>query len=37
MRSYAEAKFFLQHCPGVKMDRDDDEPCERQHAAGAWN
>jgi len=38
MRSYAEAKFFLQHCPGVKMDGDDDgEPCEQQHAAGAWN
>jgi len=31
MRSYEEAKFFLRHCPGVKMDGDDDGiPCERQ-------
>ena len=31
MRSYEEAKFFLHHCPGVKMDGDRDGiPCERQ-------
>ncbi len=31
MTSYQEAKFFLQHCPDVKMDGDNDGvPCERQ-------
>ena len=31
MRSCAEAKFFLAHCPGVKMDGNGDGvPCEAQ-------
>lgn len=31
MSSCAEAKFFLSHCPGVKMDGDNDGiPCEEQ-------
>lgn len=31
MTSCAEAKFFLQHCPGVKMDGNNDGvPCEQQ-------
>jgi hypothetical protein len=31
MRSYEEAKYFLRHCRGVKMDGDRDGiPCERQ-------
>jgi cold shock CspA family protein len=31
MTSCAEATFFLQNCPGVKMDGDDDgQPCEEQ-------
>ncbi|MCK6421925.1 MAG: excalibur calcium-binding domain-containing protein [Aquabacterium sp.] len=31
MRSCDEAKFFLAHCPGVKMDGDrDGVPCESQ-------
>lgn len=31
MTSCEEAKFFLQHCPGVKMDGNNDGvPCERQ-------
>ncbi len=31
MTSCAEAKFFLQNCPGVKMDGNNDGiPCERQ-------
>ncbi len=31
MTSCAEAKFFLENCPGVKMDGDNDGiPCERQ-------
>jgi len=31
MDSYEEAKFFLEHCPNVKMDGDNDGiPCERQ-------
>ncbi len=31
MRSYEEAKYFLNHCRGVKMDGDHDGiPCERQ-------
>jgi hypothetical protein len=32
MRSCEEATFFLQNCPGTKMDGDGDGiPCERQH------
>ena len=31
MTSCAEAKYFLEHCPNVKMDGDHDGvPCERQ-------
>jgi hypothetical protein len=31
MTSFAEARFFLDHCPDVKMDGDHDGvPCERQ-------
>lgn len=31
MRSCAEAKYFLRHCPGTSMDGDGDGiPCERQ-------
>ncbi|MBK7473147.1 MAG: excalibur calcium-binding domain-containing protein [Betaproteobacteria bacterium] len=31
MSSCAEATYFLQHCPGTKMDGDNDGvPCERQ-------
>ena len=31
MTSCAEAKYFLMHCPNVKMDGDHDGiPCERQ-------
>lgn len=31
MTSCAEATFFLKHCPGVKMDGNNDGvPCERQ-------
>jgi hypothetical protein len=31
MTSCAEAKLFLENCPGVKMDGDNDGiPCERQ-------
>jgi hypothetical protein len=35
MTSCAEATFFLENCPGVKMDRDrngqgDGVPCEKQ-------
>lgn len=30
MRSCEEARFYLQSCPGVKMDGDHDgEPCEK--------
>jgi hypothetical protein len=30
MRSCDEATYFLEHCPGVKMDGDGDRiPCER--------
>lgn len=30
-QSCAEAKFFLQHCPTVQMDGDNDGiPCEQQ-------
>jgi cold shock CspA family protein len=32
MTSCAEAKFYLRHCPGVKIDGDGDGiPCEREH------
>ena len=35
MRSCAEATWFLQHCPTVKMDGDGDGvPCERQWCGG---
>jgi hypothetical protein len=31
MTSCAEATYFLQHCPGTKMDGDNDGvPCEKQ-------
>jgi hypothetical protein len=31
MKSYEEALFFINHCPNVKMDGDNDGiPCERQ-------
>jgi hypothetical protein len=31
MTSCAEARYFLDHCPGVKMDGEGDgNPCERQ-------
>ena len=31
MRSCAEAKYFIQHCPNTEMDGDNDGiPCERQ-------
>ena len=31
MHSCAEARYFLAHCPGTKMDGDGDgEPCEQQ-------
>ena len=31
MKSCAEAKYFLRHCPGVKMDGDGNgTPCEKQ-------
>jgi hypothetical protein len=31
MKSCEEAKYFLQHCPNVKMDGDNDGiPCEQQ-------
>lgn len=31
MRSYEEAKFFIENCPNTKMDGDNDGvPCERQ-------
>lgn len=35
MTSCAEAKYFLDHCPNVKMDGDHDGiPCERQWCTG---
>lgn len=35
MRSCAEAKFYLQNCPGTKMDGDHDGiPCESQWCGG---
>ncbi len=31
MKSYEEAKFFVDNCPNTKMDGDHDgEPCESQ-------
>jgi len=37
MTSCAEAKLFLKHCPGVKMDGDGDGvPCEQQWCTGAF-
>lgn len=34
MRSCAEARYFLAHCPGTKMDGDGDGiPCEQQWCA----
>ncbi|MCX7034006.1 MAG: excalibur calcium-binding domain-containing protein [Arenimonas sp.] len=31
MRSCAEAKYFLEFCPGAQMDGNNDgEPCEEQ-------
>ncbi|MBS0394801.1 MAG: excalibur calcium-binding domain-containing protein [Proteobacteria bacterium] len=36
MTSCDEAKYFLAHCPGVKMDGDGDGiPCERQWCGGS--
>jgi hypothetical protein len=35
MTSCAEATYFLQNCPGVEMDGDDDGvPCEKQWCGG---
>lgn len=35
MRSCAEAKYFIRHCPGTKMDGDNDGvPCEQQLCSG---
>jgi hypothetical protein len=35
MKSYAEAKYFIEHCPNTKMDGDHDGiPCERQFNKG---
>lgn len=35
MRSCDEARYFLAHCPDVKMDGDGDGvPCEEQHCTG---
>lgn len=37
MTSCAEAKLFLKHCPGVKMDGDrDGVPCEQQWCTGMF-
>lgn len=37
MRSCTEAKYFLAHCPGVKMDGDGDgTPCEQQWCTHPW-
>jgi hypothetical protein len=34
MKSCEEATFFLEHCPGTKMDGDNDGiPCEDQHCS----
>ncbi len=36
MTSCAEARYFLAHCPGTKMDGDHDgEPCESQWCGGS--
>jgi hypothetical protein len=36
MTSCAEAKFYLQHCPGTQIDGDrDGMPCESQWCNGA--
>lgn len=38
MTSCAEAKFFLQHCPGVQMDGNrDGVPCEQQWCKAPWS
>jgi cold shock CspA family protein len=38
MTSCAEAKMFLEHCPGMKMDGDNDRiPCEDTLCAGPWS
>jgi hypothetical protein len=35
MKSYTEAKYFIEHCPNTKMDGDNDGiPCERQFKKG---
>ncbi|WP_291113463.1 excalibur calcium-binding domain-containing protein [Hydrogenophaga sp.] len=35
MTSCSEARLFLKHCPGVKMDGDGDGvPCEQQWCTG---
>jgi hypothetical protein len=37
MRSCAEAKFFLEHCPGTKMDGNNDGvPCEQQWCTSSF-
>lgn len=37
MTSCAEARYFLSHCPGTKMDGDNDGvPCEQQWCAGGF-
>ena len=37
MTSCAEARHFLENCPGVKMDGDGDGiPCEEQWCSGPW-
>lgn len=37
MTSCEEAKFFINHCPGTKMDSDNDGvPCESQWCSGGW-
>lgn len=36
MTSCAEAKFFLENCPGTEMDGDHDGiPCEQQWCSGS--
>lgn len=38
MTSCSEAKYFLKHCPGTKMDGDGDGiPCEQQHCSGQFD
>lgn len=37
MRSCAEARYFLAHCPGVTMDGNHDgTPCEQQWCGTSW-